>query len=101
MLASIVMEAKHAGLPQVVFPRGGLVEQVSHLATGYLCADATTAELVKGIRWFLDSPERLAAAREACLAAAADPESPHRTERHRDVWRKVFGLEPPDRPCGV
>jgi len=57
-LSNVVIEAKHAGIPSVVFPSGGVPEVVSHEVDGYICADRTSASLIAGIEYYIDSPGR-------------------------------------------
>jgi glycosyltransferase involved in cell wall biosynthesis len=65
--ANVVLEAKRLGTPSVVFPSGGLRELVRHHVDGFVCREKTAAALTEGIRWFLDWPQRLSAARAAAL----------------------------------
>jgi hypothetical protein len=52
---------------------------------------------VRGVEWFLDQPERLAAARAAGAAEARDPNWIHAAPRHRAAWLSAFELTPPER----
>lgn len=65
--ANVVLEAKRAGTPSVVFPSGGLPELVRHQVDGFVCYEKSAEALREGIRWFLDCPKRLSAARAAAL----------------------------------
>jgi glycosyltransferase involved in cell wall biosynthesis len=58
----VVLEAKAAGLPSVVFPSGGLSETVTHGVDGWLCPEPTAAALAEGLQYFLQDTERLARA---------------------------------------
>jgi glycosyltransferase involved in cell wall biosynthesis len=68
--ANVVLEAKMAGIPSVVFNRGGLPELLDHLVNGYLCADCSVNSLKQGIEYLLDNPtlrtEMGVRARESC-----------------------------------
>lgn len=55
-LANVVMEAKLARLPAIVFPSGGLPEIVEHGVDGYICGDATATALRKAMTWYLEHP---------------------------------------------
>ena len=82
----VVLEAKSAGLPSVVFPSGGLKETVTHLVDGYVCQEKSARALYEGIRYFLDHPEALSA------AGGAARHSLHRFsgEKIGDQWCSVF-----------
>ena len=54
---NVVMEAKQAGRPAIVFPRGGLPEMIQHGVDGLVCSDATQEALVEAMRVYLDRPE--------------------------------------------
>lgn len=68
--ANVVVEAKFAGVPSVVFPNGGLPELVHHEIDGYVCRRPDRDALIEGIEYFLDHPDRLAIARERALESA-------------------------------
>jgi glycosyltransferase involved in cell wall biosynthesis len=85
--ANVVLEAKAAGVPSVVFPSGGLPELVTDGVTGLVCRDKSVAALVEGIADFLDCPEKLAAAR---AAARMELKSRFSTERFRSEWVDVY-----------
>jgi glycosyltransferase involved in cell wall biosynthesis len=55
---NVVLEAKTAGLPSVVFPNGGLVELVKHQETGFLCRDDSLDALLEGLAFYLPIPRR-------------------------------------------
>lgn len=55
-LANVVMEAKQAGVPAVVFPSGGLPEVVEHGADGLVCADRTAEALAEALETYLSDP---------------------------------------------
>jgi glycosyltransferase involved in cell wall biosynthesis len=69
--ANVVIEAKQAGVPSVVFRKGGLPELIRHTIDGFVTKTHDVKGLVEGILFFLDQPERIrqagAAARESSL----------------------------------
>jgi len=89
---NVVLEAREAGLPAVTFPRGGLPELVEHGVTGYLCPEATREALLAGIRSFLDSPERLQAARAACQEELPEG-SPYSRQTFSEAWISLLETE--------
>lgn len=64
---NVVLEAKRAGTPSVVFPSGGLPELIRHQVDGFVCREKSVQALTEAILWFLDSPDRLSAASSAAL----------------------------------
>jgi glycosyltransferase involved in cell wall biosynthesis len=65
---NVVMEAKQAGRPSIVFPRGGLGELVDNGVDGAVCSAATTTALTEVLRHYLENPKL---ARNQGLAALA------------------------------
>lgn len=63
-LGNVVLEAKAAGVPAVVFPDGGLPEMIEHGVDGYVCRDKTPDALKEGILFFLEVEERLVSAKK-------------------------------------
>ncbi len=55
-LGSVLLEAKSAGVPAVVFPSGGLPEIISHKKDGYICKERSADSLVEGITYLLEHP---------------------------------------------
>lgn len=53
-LANVVMEAKLAGIPSIIFPSGGLPETIEHGVDGYICADRTAPALGEALTWYLE-----------------------------------------------
>lgn len=51
---NVVMEAKQAGRPCIVFPRGGLPELIQDGVDGLICRDASVAGLVHALRIYLN-----------------------------------------------
>jgi glycosyltransferase involved in cell wall biosynthesis len=86
-LSNVVMEAKAAGVPSVVFPDGGLPEIVEHLVDGYVCSDKTVEALMEGIEWFLDHPAERRRAGEAARRSYEEKFGPERFQRE---WVEVF-----------
>jgi glycosyltransferase involved in cell wall biosynthesis len=86
-LTNVVLEAKQAGVPSVVFPVGGIPELVEHQVDGYVCADVTTESLVQGLRYFLDQPERRV---EAGRRARASLDEKFGHDRFVRQWAGVF-----------
>jgi glycosyltransferase involved in cell wall biosynthesis len=75
-LGLVVLEAKEAGIPSVVFPSGGLPEMVEHGVDGFVCHNKTVDALEQALRFYLDDPSRTkahgAAARESLARFCAD-----------------------------
>ena len=65
---NVVMEAKEAGCPSIVFPRGGMPELVEDGVDGLVCREATVAALAEALRYYLSNP---AIARQHGLASRA------------------------------
>ncbi len=57
-LGLVVMEAKAAGIPAIVFPSGGLPEMIKHGIDGYICPEKTVQALEYALRFYLDDPSR-------------------------------------------
>jgi glycosyltransferase involved in cell wall biosynthesis len=55
-LGNVVLEAKQAEVPSVVFPSGGLPELIDHEKDGYICSEPTANALTRGICHFLRLP---------------------------------------------
>ena len=53
---NVVLEAKHAGLPSVVFPTAGLPEAVVHGREGLVCSGSSSMELAEKIEQYVLSP---------------------------------------------
>jgi glycosyltransferase involved in cell wall biosynthesis len=84
---NVVVEAKRAGVPSVVFPNGGLPELVRHGIDGYICTESSVEALIQGISWFLDSPERRI---DAGRRAREDFEDRFGYKRFVNGWARVF-----------
>ena len=94
-LGNVVLEAKQAGVPSVVFPDGGLPELVEHGVDGFVCRAKTAVALREGIEYYLDmDAATLGAAKEAAgislllqgITRAA----------FAQAWGSVYGIAPPD-----
>lgn len=55
-LGLVVMEAKAAGIPSIVFPSGGLPEMIQHEIDGFVCRDKTIEALVDALNYYLLDP---------------------------------------------
>ena len=94
---NVVLEAKTAGLPSVVFPKGGLVELVKHQETGFLCRDDSLEALLEGLTFYLSDPEARDLASRRSIESSADPHAEYGSARFARSWLAVFGLNsPPD-----
>ena len=62
-LGLVVMEAKAAGLPSVVFPSGGLPEMIEHGVDGFICRDKSVEALTEALNLYLTDPIADAASR--------------------------------------
>ena len=58
----VVLEAKTAGIPSVVFRSGALPELVSHRTDGWVCDEPSAEALAAGLTYFLADADRRAAA---------------------------------------
>jgi glycosyltransferase involved in cell wall biosynthesis len=85
----VVVEAKHAGLPSVVTPSGGLPELVEHGRDGWVCADATPASIADGLAYFLTDEARCEEAGLAARRSAAR----FSHDGFAAEWSNVFGLD--------
>ena len=54
---NVVMEAKQAARPSVVFPKGGLPELVEDGIDGFVCTEPTAANLTSALRAYLEDPK--------------------------------------------
>jgi glycosyltransferase involved in cell wall biosynthesis len=84
---NVVVEAKRAGVPSVVFPNGGLPELVRDGIDGYICTESSVEALIQGISWFLVSPEQRI---DAGRRAREDFEDRFGFKRFVDGWARVF-----------
>jgi glycosyltransferase involved in cell wall biosynthesis len=86
---NVVVEAKRAGVPSVVFPNGGLPELVRSGVDGYVCTESSLEALMHGITWFLEVPERRI---NAGRKAREDFEARFGYKRFVDQWAHVFDI---------
>ena len=93
-LTNVVLEAKQAGVPSVVFPVGGMPELIEYKVDGYVCAAVNQVELTRGIRWFLDDPSRMTEAGRRARASLDDKFGQARFVRQ---WTQVFESTKHDR----
>ena len=56
-MGNVVMEAKLAGLPSIIFRSGGFPEVIRHGTDGYICEEKTPEALEVGMRAYLEDPE--------------------------------------------
>lgn len=55
-LGLVVMEAKAAGVPAIVFPTGGLPEMIEDGVDGFVCRETTAEALAEALALYLDDP---------------------------------------------
>jgi glycosyltransferase involved in cell wall biosynthesis len=90
-LANVVLEAKRAGVPSVLFPSGGLPELVTTPGLdAVVCADRTAEALRDGLRSYLGAPD-LAPARAAARASLEALGAT--TKQFTRAWSDVYGVE--------
>lgn len=87
----VVIEAKQAGIPSVVFPSGALPELIRHGVDGWVCTEITSQALAEGIRFFLEEEHRW---RQAGAAARASLR-PFNRDHFAASWWNVFQGKPP------
>jgi glycosyltransferase involved in cell wall biosynthesis len=87
----VVVEAKAAGIPSVVFPSGALPELIRHPVDGWVCRESTAGALADGLRYFLSNPERLNAAGIAARQSLPLDDA----ARFATEWRSVFARSEP------
>ena len=86
---NVVLEAKHAGLPSVVFPTAGLPEAVVHGSEGLVCSGSSSKELAEKIEQYVLSPSLC---RQHGTAARQSLRR-HDEERITDDWVRVLTNE--------
>ena len=93
-LGNVVLEAKRAGVPSVVFPSGGLPEMIVEPGRDGVVCEARTAEaLAAGIEHYLTLPDDdLAVAGQAARDSLAELGSDEATFRAR--WLDALGVRP-------
>jgi glycosyltransferase involved in cell wall biosynthesis len=88
-LGLVVLEAKQAGRPSVVFPSGGLIELVAHGVDGVICAEKSAAALAEAIEAYVEDPERRRAHGRAAGESLARLGTGRFAERWQEVWHEV------------
>lgn len=83
----VVLEAKLAGIPSVVFPTGALPELVTHKVNGFVCDAITPEALAEGVQYFLENPS---ARKSAGMQAQAHGQCLNRYIRFEQQWLQVF-----------
>jgi glycosyltransferase involved in cell wall biosynthesis len=86
-LGMVVLEAKKAGTPSIVFPSGGLPEMIRHGIDGYICRDKTSEALNEAIEWMLSDRDRLLKMGEA---ARNDYESRFGRDKFLQAWANIY-----------
>jgi glycosyltransferase involved in cell wall biosynthesis len=87
---NVSLEARSVGLPVVTFARGGLVEQVEHGRTGYICETADLEGLLKALRHYLANPAARDAASANNLAATSAPDNDCTAAEFERRWWAIF-----------
>lgn len=85
-LANVVMEAKEAGIPSIVFRSGGLPEMVSHGVDGVVCSEKSAQALADALALYMKDPERAAAEGKAARASL----SKFHIDAFSRRWRQVI-----------
>lgn len=86
-LANVVLEAKHAGKPSIIFPSGGLPELIRHGIDGYCCQENTTDDLAEAIQYYLERPEKII---EHGVAARRSLDEILEVEQFPEKWAQVY-----------
>jgi glycosyltransferase involved in cell wall biosynthesis len=86
-LGNVVLEAKKAGVPSIVFPSGGLPEMVRHQVDGYICQDKTPEALAEAIEWMLSDEDQLKAMGKS---AQEDYETRFGKQRFLQEWANIY-----------
>ena len=82
----VIIEAKRAGLPSIIFPDGGMVELVEDGVDGTVCREKTEPELRRAIAWYLENPDAIAAQG----AEAGSSLERLGVTRFAQEWQKVY-----------
>lgn len=85
-LANVVIEAKLAARPSIVFSSGGLPEVVAHDVDGHICDDKTVDSLATALKRYIDDPsvaQRQGKAARASLGRLGTSDFAH-------AWRAVY-----------
>jgi glycosyltransferase involved in cell wall biosynthesis len=89
----VVLEAKAAGVPSVVFPSGALGEIVVHDRDGLVCAEPTAAALADACDTLLRQPSD----RERLARGARESAGRFAPEAFAQAWRRLVGIDTPER----
>jgi glycosyltransferase involved in cell wall biosynthesis len=82
-LGLVVMEAKAAGIPAIVFPAGGLPEMIEDGVDGFVCRETTAAALAGALSIYLNDPLPRRGTDRRPGSHSRDSES---VTSPRDVW---------------
>lgn len=58
-LGNVVMEAKQAGIPSIIFRSGGLPEMITDGVDGYICTKKSAMAIAEALRFYLTDPGRV------------------------------------------
>lgn len=83
---NVVMEAKQAGCPAIVFPRGGMPEMIEHSVDGLVCSEASVTSLVAALKIYIDNPDLIIRHGKAALASLERLGTPEFARRWLDVY---------------
>lgn len=94
--ANVVLEAKTAGVPSVIFRSGGLPEMITHEVDGFICREKTSSALYEGVKYFLDRPNITKVAGKAAKASMSRFSAEQNGKAWADVYKscKRTGMEP-------
>jgi glycosyltransferase involved in cell wall biosynthesis len=85
----VVLEAKHAGIPCVVFPTGALPEHIEQGVDGWICSDVSAQALADGI----ENVVRLQRAGRPLGTASRNSLVRFSRDLLQQHWREVFEVE--------
>jgi glycosyltransferase involved in cell wall biosynthesis len=85
----VVIEAKNAGVPSVVFPTGAPPEHIEHGVDGWICDDFTASALADGIRGIHALQQRGARMGEAARASLTR----YSYDDAAAAWRQIFRMK--------
>ena len=92
-LGNVVLEAKQAGVPSVVFPSGGLPELVESGVDGWVCDEASPEGLAEGVLRYLAMGEAELSAAKAAARSSLDRMGITK-ETFAQAWLEVYGGSP-------
>jgi glycosyltransferase involved in cell wall biosynthesis len=82
----VILEAKEAGIPSVVFRTGAVAELIEHRHDGWICPEVSAEALAEGLRFFISDEERIASAGRAAHASLVR----FSREHFADGWWGIF-----------